>query len=181
MKRILLALAALAALADVARAQNLSVGYGNALSLDGASTVELAPPTTTRTRHWTVEAWIKTTNSMARQVILAQKGGTGTGRAWLWIQNGYLGTDLGGRSLTARTAITSNTWHHVALVYDRVGRRVVLYADFVAVGVGTAFVEAASGNFVIGADEPLDWADAAKGMLAANNAPSATEHARFTD
>ena len=78
---------------------------------------------------FTAAAWFNVDEIKANdQVILSQLNGSGTGQTWLGIlDSGEAYTFLNGSSLNGSTSITTNAWHHVAVIND--GSTLSLYLD----------------------------------------------------
>ncbi|MHC4433782.1 MAG: LamG domain-containing protein, partial [Planctomycetota bacterium] len=115
---------------------------------------------------FSVSAWIK--GGAPEQVIISQKDAfdgytTNPGNAWLLTDPSY------GRLMTrlmhppfdplmSEAGITDDQWHHVSLVYDRVGLQRCLYVDGAEVARDTAFVGGvgSDGGLYIGSRKTLD-------------------------
>jgi hypothetical protein len=143
----------LALLAARSAHATLYAGYGTALLLGGTDHYQYQPSKTFNPNSvsFTAELWFKPQSNAGTQVLLSQLAGTGTGRTWLFMKNGALATDLGGRELLGKMTISAATWHHAAVVYDRAFHRVTLYLDGTVQAVGTTWAESATGALVFGA------------------------------
>ncbi len=93
--------------------------------------------------------WFNVTDFSNRPIILQQTDGSGTGRAWLYLDSdGTLRTTLEGGALASTNAVTANSWHHAAVTYD--GTTVRLYLDGNLENWVDKTVEASDGNLWLG-------------------------------
>ncbi len=111
--------------------------YGDALQLDGSSRVDVPDTASQRIDAFTVDLWFKTATIANNPLpTLLSKGTSSTNRNYgLWFDSGACaclkaGMSVGGsaREVTTPAApLTTNTWHHAAMVAN--GVDLVLYVD----------------------------------------------------
>jgi len=133
-----------------------------ALELDGVDDgVEAGFVLDPRDGPFSAFAWIK--GGGPRQVIISHAKGTGYSKDVNWLMTdpaGNLMTEfkfldenyVGGKDLVSWTQITDGPWHHVGLVWDSFGTR-ILYVDGVEVAkntVRTGFLDWQNGGINIG-------------------------------
>lgn len=121
--------------------------FGNALNLDGTNDTVTTPITITSS--YTKEAWIYFQNPGLSNNIISARG-TSNG-SFFYIPSGGLLTAGHNNSLTAvqdGTAMSINTWYHVAVTYDAPTTTMRLYKNGVLVSSNNA-VAPISSNFTI--------------------------------
>ncbi len=81
---------------------------------------------------FTIEFWIKTTQSTGNRWVITKSGYSVNARWQIGLKNGKVWISLGDGSNNAATSggvsVANNTWHHVAITYDRSGSSKV-YVD----------------------------------------------------
>jgi len=104
----------------------------NGISLDGnGDFVQISDSQDLRMDSWTMEAWVKPTSTASGNKVIVGK--VSQGKDFAIVQNGdKLGVLVyqGGRQyVLSSTAVTADTWYHVAGVYDKPNGKVKLYID----------------------------------------------------
>ena len=112
-------------------------GPGNALDFDDTSSdyVSLANPASFNfgTGNFTIEGWVRLDDASlaTAQVILSDySGGAGTNELTLWVSSNEVNGAIGSAAVdivTSSSPISSNQWHHIALV--RTGDNASIYVD----------------------------------------------------
>jgi len=130
---------------------------GGAYSFDGIDDyIETSLTIDPSTTSISVEAWVYP-NSLPSEagidlMILQQKDGSGTGRAWIYADND---TDtwcsyVGGSRRDSGVTIKKNEWQHLVFVWDKDEGTWTWYIDGEKVENGTMSVESADGEWIIG-------------------------------
>ena len=126
--------------------------FGQAYSFDGVDdtidTPFLFNPITTT---FSIALWFNadSAGSGGRALIQQVGGGNGTGRTLLFLNNGNkLGTNFGGTTQIAATAVATDEWHHAAFTYD--GTTARIYVDGRLDWQADVTAEPALGGFNIG-------------------------------
>lgn len=143
MKSILLSLFALYTLSATAQ---------NALLFDGTNDYVQCPlPGPLGNASRTVEAWVKIPLLISTQRVILDYGDMLTGgRFTLNIINGLPRIEVGGNGFSATTAISTNTWHHIAATFDNTATsKLKLFVDGTLAASGnpsvTTFTNATNG------------------------------------
>ncbi len=132
---------------------------GNALEFDGVDDYVELPfiLDPAATDEFTVELWVRPDDVSRLNGLVRQTYGTGTGRAWLYLNNtGRVATLLGNSWAISSNALVAGNWHHLALVYDN-GRRKI-YLDGELEVSDTLTPEACDGTMRLGQNDALDGA-----------------------
>jgi len=166
---------------------SFSLSAQNALRFDGANDyIQAALPGPTGDASRTVEAWINIPSYSSTQKVILDYGDMSNGsRFTLNIINGIPRIEVGGSGFSAPSAISLNTWHHIAASFSNIGNpQVRLFVDGVAANAGNfsvpVYTSAANGiiigrrndatNYFLGLiDEVRVWDDIlTQGTIVAN-------------
>ncbi|HAW53311.1 MAG TPA: hypothetical protein DCX54_13445 [Flavobacteriales bacterium] len=110
-----------------------SIHAQNAINFDGVDDYIVASnagPTGTTNR--TVEAWIRSSNSISTQQVIVDWGSTATGGRFTlnMINFGKLRIEVGGNGFVSTATVADGNWHHVAVTYDDAAvTKASLYVD----------------------------------------------------
>lgn len=130
--------------------------YGLAPSFDGVDdTITLLNVANPAETSISTALWFNLTDVNAKQVLLSQTDGTGTGADWLYVENGLLKSMLGGIPVSTITTLLPNTWYHAALSFD--GTDLSLYLDGSLETTVAITMQASDGTFLIGNDKTLTY------------------------
>jgi hypothetical protein len=138
----------------------LTAGFNQALDLDGASQyaiIGVSGQLNPASGSFSAETWFKSEQPDASggQSILHQQVGSGNkGRVWLGVRYGVLYTWLGG-SLLGNTVLSTDTWHHAAVVYDQDSGILSLYLNGKLEASETRTMDSSDGDLVLGANKSL--------------------------
>ncbi|MCP4538821.1 MAG: hypothetical protein GY832_16935, partial [Chloroflexi bacterium] len=128
-----------------------------ALRFDGIDDyVEFPHPLDPAAQLFTAAAWFKVNDLATDHVILQQRDGSGTGRAWLRVlTDGQVQSYLGGSVLNSGLSniVTPERWHHAAVAAT--GITLTLFLDGQLVAQDSRAVEAADGDLLIGIHQNL--------------------------
>ncbi|MGH9339263.1 MAG: LamG domain-containing protein, partial [Acidobacteriota bacterium] len=141
----------------VAGATWTAAGKSNgALSFDGTNdSVNLPFVLNPSATNFTAAGWIKT-DTTAKQIILQQLDGSGTGRAWLYLNNSFLKTHIGGSATASSNTLSTNTWYHIVVVKN--GTNIKLYVNGVERASTTRTAESSTGAMKVGASKfSTEW------------------------
>ena len=125
--------------------------YDGAISFDGIDGYVQTPfilnPAST---DFTAACWIKP-SSTGSQVIMTQVNEKGTGRVWLNYFNQNLESMIGGVSTISSTTLSTDEWHHIAVVKS--GTTLTLYVNGLPDATQTVNAESCVGALRIGASK----------------------------
>ncbi|HSH04561.1 MAG TPA: LamG-like jellyroll fold domain-containing protein [Anaerolineae bacterium] len=125
--------------------------YGYGLDFDGIDDYVEAPYVVNPSgSNFTAALWFKIDNTTENQLLLAQSNGSGTGRAWLYVNSGtgQLATTLGGSTLTGGSVVAFDEWHHAAVSYN--GSTLNLYLNGSLVASNNRSLESSTGVMYLG-------------------------------
>jgi hypothetical protein len=133
-----------------------------ACNFDGIDDYITVPSTNfSPSKSWTISTWVNgntfALESGSSRVILAQQDGTGTGRGLLYVDatTSRATSFLGNTATYGLTALTTNTWNHISVVYNAATSQVTIFTNGQPGTPNTVTAEAASGSFIFGASKTL--------------------------
>jgi len=151
-----------------------STDDGGAVVLDGANDyVSTTDQVTNNPQVFSVEVWVKTSDTDGNKIIGFEDTQTGTSSSF--DRHLYVNTsgkvvwgiyDGSGTTATSTTTVSDNAWHHIVGTYD--GTNMEIYVDGSSEDTNTAsYAQNYSGYWRIGGYKLSTWAGANDGYLAA--------------
>lgn len=115
--------------------------YGKALEFDGNDSVEIANGANIKPESLTMATWVNFSDTTGRQDFISRNddfalsigGNPQNGKLWAVITTDGDWLDVGGA-----TAINTNEWYHVALIYSAKTKKLTLYLNGEVDGEGDA-------------------------------------------
>ena len=133
---------------------------GKAMDFRGDADSMLIPQTSADKDYsdndWTLQMWVRRDAANGTtDTLFSQGDGDGTGRTWLYVNDGaagdYFSAFIAGSGLNSTQTATVDEWFHVALVFTESSDNLKILVNGTEVASGTRNMESANGDFVIGA------------------------------